>query len=54
MYVDLTNTSGSVRTGAVATATHDDLPLAGVRSHGVDTVKPWGAGLGQAATLIYV
>lgn len=48
-----TNTSGSIRTGVIATAAND-LPLAHVGSLSVDAVKCWATRLGQSGALIDV
>lgn len=48
------DTPGAVRTGVIASATKDDLMLAGVRADRVDAVKPGTAGLCYCPTLINV
>lgn len=48
-----TNTSGSIRTGMIATATYY-LPLAHIGSHCVDAVKSRATWLCQSATLVNV
>lgn len=52
--LNLTDALGSVRAGMVPVAAHDDLLLACVGAHRVDTVEAGAARLAQAAALIYV